>query len=642
MPHLYNESMNTNRLSHLVLRYKAAYYAGKPIVPDDVYDKIEALLKQVSPNDPALAVGGPDQDLEKSKFVKIEHVAPMLSLDKRYDIGELKRWIDTNLVIETPKIDGNSCSLTYENGVLSRAASRGRTGTSGYDITDNVVFVLDVPKMLGMPVSCEVRGEIYMTKSDFEKFQKEDPEAKNPRNLAAGTLRQEDPFIVQKRCLHFLAYEIINMEVPLATETDKFTLLTTLGFKVPTWKAMLVAGVEQSLKIWKDKKSELEYEIDGIVFKYNDVKLQQELGATSHHPRYAMAFKWESSEKAIVPVLKIDWNTARNGNAIPRATVEPVELGGATIQHLTLHNFDFVKNHDIRPGSLIEIIKAGEIIPTFVATIDPGKEDPQYPTKCETCGTPLIHNQSVHLVCTNPKCEAQALQTLNGFVGALKKSGYEIDDLGESTIKALFDKGLVKTPGDFYRLTEDKLIDLQLNGRMLGDKTAAKVIANINSRRTLPLNVFLTALCIDGFGKGTSERLMEHFSTLENILKANKTDFVFVRDCGEITAEIIYNGLKESMPLINDLFTQIQIEVPKKAEKDTLYSKSFIITGTLSKPRLQIEAMIKNSGGRIVSGISSNTSYLVVGEKPGSKLEKAKKLGVKIITERELLEMIGS
>lgn len=635
--------MDKERLSRLILRYKAAYYKGFPLVTDEVYDKLEEQLKQIDPNNKALKIGGSDLDLEKSKFEKVKHNIPMLSLDKRYDIDELKKWIGTHAVVETPKIDGNSCSLLYDKGILVRAASRGRGGTTGFDLTDNVIFIKSVPKTLNKKVSCEVRGEVYMSKEDFETIKSNlDPDEDvpaNARNYAAGTLRQENAEIVKDRPLSFLAYELISDELDIKTEKQKFELLPKLGFAVPPNKRCIADEVELRLQKWKDAKQKLPYEIDGIVYKYNDIQLQKQLGATSHHPRFAMAFKWES-EKGVAKIEKIEWNTGRTGHLIPKATIEPIELSGATITHLTLHNYEFVRDNNVRVGSLIEIIRSGEVIPKFLSIIDEGDQDLEFPKVCNVCREKVIH-EGVHLVCTNPTCEAQALKTLIGFTEALKKSGYEIDGLGKSIITGLYEAGLVKTPVDLLTLDKSSLAILKLSGKTVGEKTATKVIDNIQKRRKLPLDVFLSSLCIENLGRGTAERIVEKFLTIDKVLDATVQDFVVLEDFGEITAESVVEGLKKATPLINRLLAFIEIEMEQKNNTSTQCAgKSFVITGTLSQSRTTIANLIKNAGGKVSSAVSSKTDYLVAGEKAGSKLTKADKLGIKIISEEQLKEIL--
>jgi DNA ligase (NAD+) len=529
--------------------------------------------------------------------------------------------------------------LRYRDGLLSEAVSRGRSGELGFVCTNNALSLLDVPHFI-KGFTGEIRGEAVQTWEDFKTYSESEVKAgneapKHPRNVVTGTMRQENPKIVAERKIRFLAYKVMGHYEELPTEDKVNTFLSDSGFKIPFWGIQVGANfadwnpLEEYLNTWKRRVDAAPYFCDGIVISYNDRKLQQELGDSKTAPRYAKAFKWQN-ETAETKVLSIDWETGRTGKVCPAANIAPVDLGGATLSRATLHNVGYVRLHEVNVGSTIAIIRSGEIIPTHMETIEStGVLD--IPDKCSACGSKLVEEQNKdksELLCVNTDCSAQVFQRILYFITTVN-----IEHCGPAILKALYDSGKVKTAADLYILSVEDIATAS-STKNIGTSTATKIVASIAANKEMELTTFIAALGINNVSKGTAERLVEKFGTLEAIRAAKRDDFIGIRDFGDTTIDIVYNGLYNNKELIDNLLKHITFKGKKMSTKTTLAGLKFVITGELTSVRDLFEARIVDCGGVLQSGVSKATSYLVVGNEPGSsKLSKAEKFGIKQITE---------
>ncbi|NBQ52202.1 MAG: hypothetical protein EBU49_01290, partial [Proteobacteria bacterium] len=507
-------------LAHAIMHHKKAYYSGKPEISDAAYDALEDELKSLSPDHPVLQVVGAGVEagttLAPSGVVvrKVEHRTPMLSLDKTYDLSDLHHWVGGRPVVGTLKVDGNSLSVVYEGGRLVLAKTRGN-GRVGEDVTEKAIWISDIPRILPDGMDAEVRGEIYCTEGNFLRLADEMVQIgldrpTNPRNIVAGLLGRKAHFELA-RYFSFFAFDFIpgNGKSPrFKAEVEKFKWLGKVGFSLPHPKRLSDSGeIESYLDYVKGLIEEDEIGLDGAVFSYDDLALHEELGMTAHHPRYKMSFKWQG-QTAVSVITEISWATSRLGIVTPVAVIEPVYLSGASITNITLHNAAHVKAYNLKPGDRIEIVRSGEVIPKFLGVVEAAAGDFRWPGNCPECGTPLV-SDGIRLKCPNETgCPAQRLGAILNWIRCA-----EIDDLNEKRLLPLMDAGLVKSIADLYRLQEkDFLIIPQTR-----DKMAAKLFKNIQSAKELPLASFLNGLGIEGAGRTTWEKLLEHFDGLSGI-----------------------------------------------------------------------------------------------------------------------------
>jgi len=639
--------MNNTEIEQLAQRlqlYRDAYSEGHPKISDALYDTLEDNLRKVAPNHPFLL--GTAGEIT-SKFPKATSGAPMLSLDKCTDIKVLEKFTGDKFIMVRLKIDGGSLELRYRDGLLSEAVSRGRSGELGFVCTNNALSLLDVPHFIE-GFTGEIRGEAVMTWDDFAEYRKNEVRLgneapKHPRNVVTGTMRQENPKIVAERKIRFLAYKVMGHYEELYDEKQVDLFLKNAGFKIPLsciYNNLLTAAItlEEVLNQWKGHVDAAPYFCDGIVISYNDRKLQRELGDSKTAPRWSKAFKWQN-ETAETKVLSIDWETGRTGKVCPAANIEPVDLGGATLSRATLHNVGYVRLHEVNVGSTIAIIRSGEIIPTHMETIETtGILD--IPDICFSCGYKLIEEKNKdksELLCVNPECDAQVFQRILYFITTVN-----IEHCGPAILKSLWDAELVRSAPDLYTLTVEDISSASSSGKNIGTSTATKIVASIAANKEMELTTFIAALGINNVSKGTAERLVEKFGTLDAIRNAKREDFVGVRDFGEITIDIVHKGFYNNKELIDNLLKHITFKGKKMSTKTTLNGLKFVITGELvNGKRDEFEARIIDCGGVLQSGVSKATSYLVVGDKPGdSKLSKAEKFGVPTITEEDLIKMM--
>ncbi len=638
------------------------YVLDSPVITDEEYDKLFRELVELeekfpefkSPNSPTQRVGAPPL----KEFKTVKHEIPMLSLDNAFNAEELmafekkiKRMLKTDEEIEyvvEPKFDGLSISLLYRNGELVRGATRGN-GIEGEDVTPNVRTIKTIPLFIeDAPPLIEVRGEVVMFKKDFEELNRErrmkgETTFANPRNAAAGSVRQLDSSITAKRKLHFFAYAVgIYEGITFKTQEGILLFLKEKRFKVsPDFEK--VKGIEQVIKkcLWfQERRDEYPFDMDGAVVKVNSLELQKKLGATTHAPRWAIAYKFPAEEKETI-VRDIIIQVGRTGKLTPVAILEPVFVSGSTVSRATLHNEDEIKRLGVRIGDHVIVRKAGSVIPEIVRVVKEkrtGKErEFKFPDKCPVCGAKVIRLPGeADYRCTNASCPAQIKGRILHFVS---RDAMDIENIGESLVNQLVDKGIVKDIGDLYYLKVDDLLPLERIGRVL----AEKIVRNIQNSKNRPLHRLIYGLGIFHVGKHVAEILTQKFKTMDEFLKANIEDYMEIEGIGPKTAKSLYMFFHEpkNIELIEKL-KKAGVRMTEEESEGKLKGLVFVFTGALkSMTRHEAEELVKSEGGSVASSVSKKVNYVVVGEKPGSKLEKAKRLGVKIINEEEFLKLIG-
>lgn len=637
------------------------YVEDNPSISDFEYDQMFAELKRleeenplfISPDSPTQRVGSVSE-----KFFPHKHKYRLYSLDNTYEYDDLEDWYkkivkeynDQELVCEL-KIDGLAMALTYENGVFVRGVTRG-DGITGEDITNNLKTVKAIPLKLFEPVSVEVRGEVYMPKESFEKLNEENLKNgeklfANPRNAAAGSIRQLDSKITAKRDLSMFCYTAIftgDIKNPPKNHYDSLMYLKKLGFKVNP-NIRLCKNAKEAIeycKEWDEKRFSLDYATDGVVIKVNDFLVQQEMGFTSRAPKWATAFKFPP-EEVTTKLLSIEESVGKTGAITPIAILEPVQLGGSTVARASLHNFDEVGRLDVRIGDRVYIKKAAEIIPKVVKVIEDEEHYklPEYvpPKKCPSCGSELqLHDEEVNLYCDNQDCPAKRCAKIEFWVS---KDAMDIDKVGPSVIEQLYTKNFIKTPVDLYKLTMQDFMMLDL----VKEKSAFNMYNAIQDSKNKPLSRLLTAFTIKNVGKETAGVLASEFGTLDNLMNATIEDLSKVEGVGEIIAKDIFDFFRkpETIQMIEELRSLgVEPAPPVQNLSDEFKGKTFVLTGTLQNmTRDEASEIIKQMGGKTSSSVSKNTSFVVAGESAGSKLDKAQKLGVIILTENDFLNMIG-
>ena len=637
------------------------YVNDNPTISDYEYDKLFAELKQIETDHPELIT--PDSPTQRvgsvsEKFLPFKHTHRLYSLDNTYNYDDLRKWYkkiqdeygkDIELVCEL-KIDGLAIALTYENGLFTRGVTRG-DGITGEEITQNLKTVKAIPLKLKDNLSLEVRGEIYMPKSSFEKLNAENLEKgeklfANPRNAAAGSLRQLDSKITAKRDLSMFTYTLVSEGLQDAPKAhyDSIIFMKNQGFKVnPNIK--LCKNAEEAIaycKEWETKRFDLDYATDGVVIKVNKVSIQEDLGYTSRAPKWATAFKFPPEEISTV-IENIELGVGKTGAITPVANFKPVQLAGSTVSRATLHNFDEIKRLDIRVGDTVLIKKAAEIIPKVIKVVDTEIHSnlPVYepPTKCPVCGHDLeTIDGEVNLYCINSDCPGQLKAKIEFWAS---KDAMDIDSLGPSIIEQLFEKGMIKTPADLYKLTKDDFMKLDL----IQEKSASNLYNSIQGSKNQSLKRFITALNIKNIGKETADILAREYGTLDNLKNSTIESLSQINGIGALTASEIVKFFNDdnNKKFLNELNEYgVVPEAAKQAESDKLKGQIFVLTGTLQNmTRNQASDIIKLHGGQTSSSVSKNTTYVLAGENAGSKLEKAQNLGIKILTEDDFLEMIN-
>ena len=655
-----------DRLKAKIQHHDYQYYAlSQPEISDKEYDELLIELKALEEEFPGLVtLDSPTQRVSGKAvegFKTVGHKVKMLSLENAYSFEELEDWVkrvEKNLgskasqYVAELKIDGVSASLIYKEGIFSLGATRG-DGSVGEDVTQNIKTIPTIPlKLLGnkIPELLEVRGEIYMRRGDFEALNKEREKSEevlfaNPRNAASGSLKLLDPVLVSKRKLTFFVHSSGMLQgLKVQTQWDFLELAKSLGFYVNTHRK-LCSGLEDLMNFcneWEAKKETLDYEIDGIVVKVNSFSQQEMLGATMKSPRWAIAYKYPAKQ-ATTYVKNIIVNVGRTGVLTPVAELAPVECAGVTISHATLHNFDEIKRLDVRIGDRVIIERAGQVIPKIikvVETVRTGKEKVfKIPKECPECSSSITKEKEGEVAyrCVNPSCPAQLERSLVHFASRL---AMDIEGMGESAVGQLVKNKMARDLADIYFLKRGDFLKLDL----FKDKKADNLISAIEKSKKQPLSRFIYALGIRHVGEKAAYTLGRRFGSLDKLSKATKEEFDSIYEIGDVMSESIVDFFKKRK--IKELIAKfkkagLSIREPKSSRESIFTGKTFVFTGALSNfSRIQAEEAVRELGGSSLSDVSKNTSFVVIGSEPGSKFQKAKKLGVKIINEKEFMEMI--
>ena len=645
------------------------YVDAEPEISDREFDRLLEELKTLEDQHPEFAsADSPTQRVGGKPiegFATVRHREPMLSIDNSYsadDLREFDRRVRKALPAEAVtyvvelKIDGVAMSLIYISGAFQVGATRG-DGEEGDDVTHNLRTIRDVPLALPeKPERFEARGEVYMTRADFatnnrQRVAQGDEPAANPRNFAAGTLKLLDPKKSRERRLRFFAYALGPCEgVEVNTHLEALDLLKRFGFPVNPSIASFdsMDAVIAYCDSWGTKRHDLPYETDGMVIKVNDFAQRKKLGIRSKSPRWVMAFKF-AAEQGITKLVSIDIQVGKLGTLTPVANLEPVKLAGTTVSRASLHNADFIETKDIRVGDTVVVEKAGEVIPYVVRSEPAARTGAEkvfaFPTTCPACGSPVERDKNgVFYRCTaGRKCPGQIKEVLRAYA---RRSAMDIEGLGEKIIEQLVDAGLVNSIPDLYRLTLDQVVALE----RMGKKSAQNLLDGLEASKQRGLGRLLAGLAIPHVGDSIADLLAKEFGDMDELTSASPERLNEINGIGPIMAQAIYDFFhaEHNRTLIDELrslglkLTQDRRPSPAQLGGTDLTGKTFVVTGTLAKfSREEIEALIRQYGGKASGSVSKSTSYLVAGEKAGSKLDKAQKLGVAILTEEEFERLIG-
>jgi DNA ligase (NAD+) len=644
------------------------YVLDAPVISDEEYDQIFRKLKgleekynYVLPNSPTQRVGAPPLD----KFEKIKHTEPMLSLDNAFSHEEVlefgqrvKRFLKSDAEVEytvEPKYDGLAMELTFKKGLLERASTRG-DGYVGEDVTTNIKTIKAIPlKIEGVdiPEEIDIRGEVYMDMNEFEKLNNErekngEPLFANPRNAAAGSVRQLDSSITAARKLHMACYGAGAMKgIEFRSHMDFIDWLRKTHFPVPS-VVYVVNGIDKvidAIKKIEEQRQKYPFETDGAVIKVNDFNLQKELGFKTREPRWAIAYKFPAHQ-GTTSVEDIIASVGRTGAITPVAMLKPVRIGGVTVSRSTLHNWDEIERKDIRIGDTVVIERAGDVIPHVVAVIREkrsGKERTFPPPKvCPVCGSQAVRGEGeVAYRCIGLNCAAQVLEKINHYAS---RGAMDIEGLGEKNVELLYNRGLIRHFVDLYQIKKDQLLELP----RFAEKSAQNLIDAIEKSKKTTLARFLFALGILHVGEYAAKQLARNFAKLEDLYNVNTERIIEIKQMGEKLADSIVGFFNEKENLRTlDRLKKLGLDVSnpdfeggRKKEKKPLEGLTIVITGTLSKPRKEIEELIERQGGHSAGSVSKKTSYVLAGAEPGLKYEKAKSLGVKILSENDFNQLI--
>jgi len=661
-----------DELRHQLEYHNERYYEkDDPEIGDDEYDALIDELRRLeaehpeleTPESPTQKVGG----IPLSRFEQVSHPEPMLSLANARSEEDMRAWekrianllkrfditsAETSYVTE-PKIDGLAISLIYEDGKLIRGATRG-DGRIGEDVTHNLLTISDIPREIpDAPEMIEVRGEIYYPRSGFIRMNEERAEAgestfANPRNAAAGTIRQLDPAIAASRPLAMWCYGIgARNGVEHETHHDEIEWLRERGFAVEDeiCRHEGIDSVVSKCKWWEERRERLDYEIDGVVVKVNERALWRELGVVGREPRWAIAWKFPPIT-ATTELKRVVWNVGRVGNLIPFAQLEPVGVGGVTVSQATLHNEEDLSRKDVREGDIVVVTRAGDVIPQVIAPLTQRREGKRLhkakpPKKCPRCDTPTVKpDDSVFTICPNRRgCPGQTFQRIKHFTAVM-----DIEGFGEKLSYRFLSEGLIRDQADVYDITQSDLEALE----GFGEISARNLKAAIDASKSQPFSMVLFALGLPGIGYVTAQALAKHFGTIDALLEANSEAVEEVEGVGPITAAQIADELAEEP--IRDLIARLrerdlrfELEVSeRRAQGGPLDGKTFVLTGTLpTLSRDEASARIKRAGGKVTGSVSKKTDYVVAGDSPGSKLAKAEDLDVEVIDESGLKDLLS-
>lgn len=643
----------------LIYHSNLYYNNDAPEIDDYTYDMMMNELKSIERDFPELVTAdSPTQKVGGTasiKFSAVRHAVKMESLQDAFSYEELEAFdarvrsaIGDNVLYSVePKIDGLSVSLEYKNGAFFRGSTRG-DGETGEDITENLLTIKSIPKQLnGFSGDIEVRGEVYMPHASFLDFVKaqelaEQPVPKNPRNAAAGSLRQKDARITAQRNLDIFVFNIQQIDgAELAGHKESLDFIKKIGFHVlPSYKQVqsIKAAIAEIERIGNSRGT-LDFDIDGAVIKVDRFSQREEMGSTSKFPRWAIAYKYPPEEKETT-LIDIEINVGRTGALTPTAVFEPVQLAGTTVSRAVLHNEDFIKEKGISIGDRILVRKAGDIIPEVVSVSKHNHKCQIYemPKTCPSCGATVSRDPSEAVIrCTNAECPAQLLRNLIHFVS---RDAMDLDGLGPSVIEQLVTAGYISTPADLYKLTKEDLLALDRKG----EKSADNILAAVDKSRSAPLDRFLFGLGIRHIGAKAAKILSSVFDSIDEIISADKEQLSAIDGFGEIMAESISNffSLPQNLDLINSFKEQgIDPKSDNKKIDDRFMGLTFVLTGTLpTYTRSEASDIIERLGGKTSSSVSKKTSYVLAGEEAGSKLTKANQLGVPVISEEQFKQMI--
>lgn len=645
-------------LTVLLDKYTYQYYVlDDPEVSDYEFDMLMQELKAIEaeypdlikPTSPTQRVGG----IASGKFEKVTHTVQMASLQDVFSLEQVSEFLvkcsnelrSPEYSVE-PKIDGLSVSLEYTDGVLTRGSTRG-DGFVGEDVTANIRTIRSIPlKLDNAPEFLEVRGEVYMPRNSFielveqQELNDEQP-FKNPRNAAAGSLRQKDPKITASRKLDMFIFNVQQIRgKEFKTHSESLDYLRSLGFKtVPSYKVCHeYEEIEEEIRRIGEERSEFSFDIDGVVIKVNDLSQRDLMGSTAKTPKWAVAYKYPPEEKE-TKLLDIEVNVGRTGAITPTAVFEPILLAGTSVSRAVLHNQDFIDEKDIRIGDTIVVRKAGEIIPEVLRSVkhDAGSVPFRLPEVCPVCGTPSVREDGESVLrCPNVECPAQLLKNMIHFAS---KNAMNIDGLGEANMKLLVESGMVSSPADLYTLRKEQLLSLE----RFADKSADNLIKAIDASKNAGLDRLIHALGIRNIGQRSAVQLCEKFGSMDAILQADCADIAEIEGFGDIMAESIVTALKEPhrRELIEKLRDSgVNMEYAKKSTGDDRFAGlTFVLTGTLpTMKRDDAKTLIESFGGKVTNSVSKKTSFVVAGEDAGSKLTKAQELGIEILSEDDLKE----
>ena len=636
------------------------YVEDSPTLQDFEYDMLLRELEELERENPELIT--PDSPTQRvggkavSAFSPVSHEVPLESLQDVFSFDEVPEFIDkikasvngAEFDVE-PKVDGLSVAVRYENGVFVQGATRG-DGVTGEDVTENLRTIRSLPlKLEGAPAHLVVRGEVYMSKKVFrelnaEREAEEKPLFANPRNAAAGSLRQLDPKIAAERRLDIVVFNVqTSGEMSFETHSESLEFLKKLRFRtVPHWEYTDFNGIKDRIAYIGENREEFDYDIDGAVIKVNSLADRLTLGSTAKAPRWAVAFKYPPEEK-MTEVTDIIIQVGRTGVLTPKAVVKPVRLAGTTVTNATLHNEDFIRDKDIRIGDTVVIRKAGEIIPEILRVVPEKRPECakpyEFPNVCPVCGEPVSRDEGGAAIrCRGAECPAQRLRHIVHFVS---REAMDIDGMGASIVALLIDNGLIRSAGDLYYLNAQDLATLP----GLGKKSAENLIAAIEKSKDNDLSRLLCALGIPQVGQSAARALARAFGSLEKIKEANIFDLSAVNDIGAVTAEYIVEWFTspQSEHLLS-LLEKAGVNTESKEEPagTKLSGKTFVLTGTLpTLKREEAKALIEKAGGKVAGSVSAKTSVVLAGEAAGSKLTKARELGIQIISEEEFIKMLN-
>lgn len=650
-----------------IWRHNYLYYVlNKPEISDEEYDKLMDELRKleekfpefITPDSPTQRVGAPPA----KEFKAVKHVKPMLSLDTARDEEEIRAFdrrikkelgVDEVEYVAEPKLDGLSVELIYEDGKYVRGSTRG-DGIEGEDVTENIRTIRAVPLVLRddeipYPKKLAVRGEVIMHIKDFEEFnreliQKGEEPLANPRNAAAGSLRRLDPRETAQRPLDIFFYEIMHYEangIKIESQWDALQTLKKWGLKINPY-VKLCKNIDDAIKYHDEMekiREDLEYEIDGVVIKVNKFEYQEALGVKTRSPRWAIAYKFPP-RKEETQILDIMVQVGRTGILTPVALLKPVDVKGVTVSRATLHNEDYIKEKDIRIGDWVRIARAGDVIPEVIEVIKEkrtgNEKEFSMPKECPVCGSHVVREGAYYRCTGGLSCPAQLKRSIAHFAS---KNAMDIEGLGGKTVDLLVEKGLIKRISDIYRLTKRDLMRIP----RFAEKSAKNLIEAIEKSKNRGLARLIFALGIPNVGEHTARLLAEKFKSIDKLMKATEAELLAIKEIGPETASSIVNFFNEerNRKEIEEL-KKLGIKMEYEEEEGKLKGKVFVFTGSLKDfSREEAKEIVEKLGGIVSNSVSKNVDYVVVGEKPGSKYEKAKELGLKIINEEEFKKLVG-